>query len=454
MKTLKPATSIQVVPLKLLFFIFLVTIAFSCNKPHCESCEFSSTNESGTVATDWYKLQIRILLNANPATSNATNFDNFGYIGVGLYEAVRPGIAGSVSLSGKLQQMPAMPNIEANQQYLWAASANTAIASLVRSLFPGLTDGNKASIDSLENAYNQRFSTTVKADVLRRSQAYGGAVATAIFDWSKTDNYIISNAGYVPPVFPGAWEPAYPAFAPAAAPYVKDARLFLQANSTIVAPPVPFPYSEDPSSGFYKMVKEVYDVSKTLTEEQKTIANWWADVGVGKGYTPPGHDINLVTQALTKINANLSRAATLYAKAGIAMRDGFITLWKMKYQYNLLRPVTYIRKVIDPNWQAFIPVPGHPEYPAAHAFLSCAVMQVLTRELTNSNEITSFADSTYTFLGYAPRNYSSFREVAEECAISRVYGGVHYVNSVEVGLSLGKKVGDNAADIGLINYKY
>lgn len=452
MKTLKSGASIQVVPVKLLAIIFLLSITFSCNKQHCDSCEFSLTPESGTVATDWYKLQVRILLNANPATNNATNFDNFGYIGVGLYEAVRPGIPGSVSLSKKLQQMPAMPDLEANERYLWAASANAALASLVRLLYVGLTDANKASIDSLENAYNQRLSTTVKEDVFRRSQGYGRAVATTIFNWSKTDNYIVSNAGYVPPVFPGAWEPAYPAFASAASPFVKDARLFLEANSTLTAPPVPFPYSEDPSSDFYKMVKELYDISKTLTEEQITMANWWADVGVGKGYTPPGHDVNLVTQALTKINANLSRAATLYSKAGIAMRDGYITLWKMKYQYNLLRPVTYIRKVIDPNWQPLIPTPAHPEYPAAHAYLSKAVMQVLTRELTNPNEITSFTDSTYTFLGYAPRHYSSFTKVAEECAMSRVYGGVHYVNSVEVGLSLGKKVGDNAADINLTNY--
>src|SRR4051794_31855280 len=120
MKTSKSPVSKQVVAAKLLSIIFFITITVSCNKRPCDSCGFPPTPESGTVATDWYKLQIRILLNANPATSNATNFDNFGYIGVGLYEAVRPGIPGSVSLSGKLQQMPAMPQLEANQQYLWA----------------------------------------------------------------------------------------------------------------------------------------------------------------------------------------------------------------------------------------------------------------------------------------------------------------------------------------------
>src|SRR4051794_27929240 len=106
MKTSKSPVAKQVVAAKLLSIIFLITFTFGCNKRPCDYCGFPPTPESGTVAPDWYKLQSRIFQTANPATSNATNFDNFGYIGVGLYEAVRPGIPGSVSLSGKLQQMP------------------------------------------------------------------------------------------------------------------------------------------------------------------------------------------------------------------------------------------------------------------------------------------------------------------------------------------------------------
>src|SRR3954452_19511806 len=77
MKTSKSPVSKQVVAAKLLSIIFLITITLGCNKRPCDSCEFTANPESGTVATDWYKLQIRILLNANPATNNATNFDNF-----------------------------------------------------------------------------------------------------------------------------------------------------------------------------------------------------------------------------------------------------------------------------------------------------------------------------------------------------------------------------------------
>ena len=90
--------------------------------------------ESSNVATDWYRLQFRILLERN----SAFNGIYFSYIGIGLYEAVRPGIKGAVSFSGKLNSMPAMPQPENNMGYSWPLSANAALAAMVRSFFSGL----------------------------------------------------------------------------------------------------------------------------------------------------------------------------------------------------------------------------------------------------------------------------------------------------------------------------
>jgi hypothetical protein len=427
----------------------LFTIAFTCLFFACKKSDkdfLSAEKENSSVAIDWYKLQLRIMLHANPATNNAANSSNFGYIGTALYEAVRPGIKRSVSLSTKLYQMPAMPAAETNMDYLWTASANAALASLVRSLYTGLTDANKTSIDSMENAYNQRLKSQTTDEIFTRSQAYGRQIASAIYNWSKTDGLNISNVGYIPPVFAGAWEATPPAFSGAASPFAKDARPFMEWSLTATAPPFPHPYSEDPTSAFYKMVKEVYDASKVLTPEQQAMALWWADVGVGRGYTPPGHYMNIVTLALGSNNMNLAEAAVVYAKSGIALRDAFITLWKMKFQYNLVRPVTFIRKTMDPTWMPLIGTPAHPEYPAAHAYLTNAVMQVLTRELGANVPVT---DDSYAFLGYAPRHYLSFTKVAEEASLSRFYAGIHYKPSLDLGLSLGKQVGDKAADIQL-----
>jgi len=428
-----------------LLTISLFIFVFSCKKTDDTP---KATEESADVVHDWYKLLIRIQLHANPPTFALLNMSNFGYIGVGLYESVHPGIKGSVSLSTKLYQMPAMPAAEVNQPHLWAASANAALGSMSRSLLAGLTDANKGSIDSLEGAYNQRFASSTSEAILTRSQAFGRSIATAVHGWSKTDNLNISNTDYVWPVFPGSWEPTPPALAKPAGPYIGKARPFLEYSLNATAPPFPFPYSEDPSSPFYKMVKEVYDISIALTPEQRATGRFWADVGgVGNGYPVPGHWISIVTQVLEKQGLNLGRSAEIYAKTAIATRDAMINTWKLKFQHNIIRPVTYINRLIDPAWQTLVPTPPYPEYPSALTYLLGSVMQVLTRELGDNIPVS---DNTYVWNGSTGRQYASFTKLAEEGAISRVYAGIHYKPVVEMSLPLAKQLGDKVADIKLV----
>ena len=391
------------------------------------------------VALDWYKLELRILLERN----SAMNGVYFGYLGIGLYESVRNGMEDAVSLSAKLYQMPAMPAKEKNKGYKWEVSANAAMAAMLRFYNTGLTAANLASIDSLENAYNEKLKPAAGSESFNRSQLFGRSIATAIRNWSLTDNFNPSNTGYIPPVFPGAWVPTPPAFVnPPVNPFVSAARPYLITDLTAVAPPFPAAYSEDPNSAFYKIVKNVYDVSQTLTTEQKNIALFWVDQGNGVGFTPPGHDFSIITQALEQTKANLGIAAEVYAKAGIAEREATIVCFRSKYTYNLIRPVTYIRKLIDPNWLSFIPTPPHPEYPAAHAFITGTVMEAVTKVLGNRVTVT---DHTYDFRGWAPRTYTSLIKAGEEAGISRLYGGIHYLPSINTGLSLahdlGKKIG-------------
>lgn len=417
--------------------------------PSCEKFDIwkhhggGSPEDRGQVATDWYRLQMRILLERNSAF-NANAY--MGYIGIGLYEAVRYGTKHSVSLSSKLYQMPAMPNKENNNGYNWQMSANAAMAAMVRSFYQGLTPANSASIDSLENAYNEILKPSENAAVFARSQAFGKSIAAAVYNWYLTDNINTSNTGYIPPVFPGSWVPTPPAFANGINPYIGTARTFLAANLSGVSPAFVAPYSEVVNSDFYKIQKNVYDVSQTLTTEQKNIALFWVDQGNAVGYTPPGHDFLLVTQALEQTGASLATAAEAYAKTGIAERDAAVVCFRSKYTYNLLRPVTYIRKIIDPNWLPFIPTPPHPEYPAAHAFVTGAVMQAATRVL---GEHVKVVDHSYDFRGYPTRTYNSIFAAAEEAGISRLYGGIHTQPSINTGLAMAKELGNRVGNIKL-----
>lgn len=396
---------------------------------------------SATVALDWYRLELRILLERN----SALNGVYFGYLGIGLYEAVRSENKYSVSLSSKLNQMPAMPQAD-NKSYDWVISANAAMASMLRSFNTGLTPANLASIDSLENVYNQNAPESQNSEKFKRSQAFGQSVASAIYNWYLTDNFNPSNVGYVPPMYPGAWEPTPPAFANGINPFVSSARLYLSTNASVVVPPAPFPYSETVGSDYYNMIKTVYDVNLALTTDQKNIANFYIDQGNGIGYTPPGHDFSILTQAILQKKASLALAAETYAKAGIAERDATIITFGAKYKNNQMRPVTYIRRFIDPNWLPFIPTPPHPEYPAAHAMVTGSVMRAAANVLGDKINLT---DHSYDFRGWAPRSFTSIFGVAEEAGISRLYGGIHYVPSINTGLDMAKEIGDNVGDIKL-----
>lgn len=403
-------------------------------------------NLSPAVALDWYKLYCRMILNANPATNNALNAESFGYMGIGLYESVRSGIKNSISLSNYLYQMPAMPQKD-NNGYDLVVSANATLASIVRSMNHWLTPADSARIDSLENAYNNNFLLSLESGKFQRSQSYGRAVATAVLGWAKTDHFNAGNAGYVLPTTPvGVYIPTPPAYAPPIEPFVSLSRPLLIEDGSGVCPPPPYPYSEVPGSDYYNMVKDIYDVSFVLTPEQKTMALYWADYGIGLGYTPPGHAMNVVVEAIEQNGADLGTAAEALAKTGIAVREIQLTVFRSKYQYLQMRPVSYIRKVIDPNWLPLILTPAHPEYPAAHAYMHGAVMRTLSYVLGFNTPVT---DHTYDFRGFAPRQFATFEAVTDECGNSRRYGGIHYMPSIVMGWSQGRAMGDMIGNIKL-----
>jgi hypothetical protein len=188
---------------------------------------------------------------------------------------------------------------------------------------------------------------------------------------------------------------------------------------------------------------EVYITGKELTPEQFTIARFWAD-DPGRTSTPPGHWISILNQVLVQDEARLSLAAEAYVKVGMALADAFITCWHTKYLYNLLRPITYIQTQIDPTWNTpaitdAVNTPPFPEYTSGHSVQSAAAAIVLT-SLFGDNY--AFVDNTHANLGFSARSFASFQMAAQEAAISRLYGGIHYRAAIESGLEQGECVGE------------
>ncbi|QHT70907.1 vanadium-dependent haloperoxidase [Rhodocytophaga rosea] len=430
----------------LVFMLLLFSFLFSCDELEQWWPKDTQKQEPADVVHDWYKLLAKVQFGASPQPVPILNFRNFGYIGVGVYEAVHPGIKGSLSLSTQLYQMPAMPTPEKHKEYLWGASANAALASLAKQLLSGLSDADKARIDSMENAYNIKFKSNTTHEVIARSQAFGRSIANAIYNWSTTDNFNLSSVGYTIPVFPGSWELTPPAFPNPVGPYLKNQRPFLASTLNFKVRSFPYTYSEDKESNFYKANKHVYDIGKSLTDEQKAIANWWADAGgTGVGIPAPYHALSLITGVLEGKKLNLGQAAEMYARTGICFKEATLIIWKVKYQLPLLRPITYIRKHIDPAWLSYLPTPPYPEYPSGLVGFYAPAMQVLKREFGD----LPIKDNAYGWRGDAPREYASISKLVEEAAKSRVYAGIHYQITQNITIEIGNELGDNISKINL-----
>ena len=388
------------------------------------------------VPTAWFDLA-RTLVQSTPGFSPPVAARAFGYAGITLYESVVAGSRRHRSLAKVLPGLRGLPRRNGDLQ--WEAVANSALASILQSLFPTTSDANKAAIDSLESSFADRFRRGSSRSTHHRSIEHGREVAGAVFDWSRRDGghegYLRNfPADYVPPVGPGLWVPTPPSFQPALQPSWGTNRCFAIADGSACLPGAPTAYSEDPQSQFFAEAVEVYDAVNNLDAEREAIARFWAD-DPGATATPPGHSISIATQVLRAEDASLMSAAETYAKLGIAVCDAFVSCWDTKFRFNLLRPVTYIQRLIDPAWLPLLTTPPFPEYTSGHSVQSGAAFGVLADLFGDSY---SFDDHTHDSRGLAPRHFDSFSEAADEAAISRLYGGIHFRPAVEFGLQQGR----------------
>jgi hypothetical protein len=316
------------------------------------------------------------------------------------------------------------------------------MAHIIKNLFASTSPANMVTIDSLEAAFNEQFLVETDAQIVHVSGDFGRLVASAIFEWSKTDggheSYLPQPNTYVPPVGPGLWIPTPPALAPAAFPYWGNNRTFTPglANQTQPSPfPLP-PYSEDPGSDFFKMNDELYVISQSLTDYDILTVKTWADLP--GNYGGPGHLTNIATQIIVSKHLKLDDAALVYAKHGIAINDAVISCWKTKYQYNIIRPISYIRNVMGfSTWNSVIATPNHPEFSSGHSVVNRASSTVLESFFGKKY---SFTDYTHEEL-YGARTYNTLEDYSKEGARSRVLGGIHYNPTVISGLDQGEKVG-------------
>jgi hypothetical protein len=392
------------------------------------------------VPTEWFDLALG-LVRTTPGFTPPLAARAFGYAGVALYEAVVPGITERHSFAGVLNGLTHAPGPADSAAYHWPTVANSALATILRLLFPTTSSANIAAIDELERRFAEEAEAALPFGIYKRSVARGADVALHVFDWSMTDGgheaFRNNFPAYTPPSRPGLWVPTPPGLLPALQPYWGANRPFVPSSGETCAPGPPPSFSESVGSAFYVEARECYRVTSDLTPEQEAIARFWSD-DPGQTATPPGHSVSILTQVARELNLTLDRAAEAYAKVGIAVADSFVACWRTKYQYNLLRPVTYIRSVIDPSWTSLLVTPPFPEYTSGHSVQTAAAAQVLTSLFGQ----LAFTDHTHDARGLPPRAFSSFAAAAEEAATSRLYGGIHFRAAIERCLVQGASIGE------------
>jgi hypothetical protein len=447
---------------KIVYAMLLVTTALffnlSCQKPSDREANGhlqQTKTYSSDVVKKWLGVQLPLLY--SPAVSYGVNAGRYmAYCGVALYEAVVPGMPSYQSLYGQLNEMPQMPQTEPGKAYHWPTCANAALAEMTRKLFtftPATTD----AVQKLEDELNATYATEVgDTAIFQRSKAFGKAVAEKIFTWSTTDHPWSSwPALTLTNNTPGLWWPENnnPTIANGLA-YWGDTRTIV-AGSIDNVTSTPYAYNDaDVASPYYKDFKEVYDISKNLTYDQKRLAKYYDDPAVN-GYPAGSSYISVFKQILEQQNPALDIAAFAYAKTGMSLFDATIGSMKAKFHFMQERPFQFIRRVIEPStdpatwWKPYISTPPYPDFPANHAVFSGAFTTALSSifgdnvAFTNSTYKGKMIDLGKGLEDMGTYSYKSFNEFATAIAISRVYGGIHTRHAVEEGTKQGIKTAQN-----------
>ncbi len=375
----------------------------------------------------------------------------YAYTSLAFYEAVRFNKPENASITNQLKGFGTMPLPDTTKKYNYSLAATKAFFNVAHKVI--------FSIDSLKN-YENNVMTTFKNmmddDEFNRSITFGDAVSAVILIRTEKDNYKKTRGM---PKFlgnrkDGRWQPTSPDYADGIEPFWGTIETLVLDSSAQCQPPTPPMFSTDTNSIFFKNAKEVYTIGNNLTDSQKIIVRYWDDnpfvvehsghlMFGNKKITPGGHWMGIAGVASKKHGDDLVAAAKSYSVTAIALFDAFIGCWDAKYKTDVIRPITFINKAIDNRWEPFLQTPPFPEYPSGHSAISASASTVLTALYGNDFSFHDDVDKKYIGL---EKDFSSFFQAAEEAAVSRVYGGIHFSTGKTGGQLQGKMIGNLIAN--------
>jgi hypothetical protein len=424
-------------------YIILSLLLAACRQPAMQK-EPLQPVAIGQVITQMTDIMIHDI--TNPPL--AARF--FAYACMSGYEVMAQNDQSCPGLHGILRAYPAIKKPDSIRGYAVHLSAVLAMMETAKKMQPS---------GKLLGQYEQHFIDSCIASlgytktVAQQSQRYAAAISRQILAYAKADGYnkISNYPRYTPEQKEGCWYPTPPGFLPAVEPYFKTVRPFLLDSCSQFKPAPPTAFSTNKQSAFFKLMQLNYEAGGAgLSPENRAIAAFWdcnpfavQDDGhlmMGlKKISPGAHWLGITGIACMNAHKNFAQTMAVYTAVAIGLTDAFICCWDEKYRSNRIRPETAIRKYIDPTWKPLLQTPPFPEYLSGHSVVSAASATVLTHCF---GDAFTYTDSVEVSYGLPPRTFHSFRQAAEEAAVSRLYGGIHFKDAIDNGLVQGKKVGE------------
>jgi hypothetical protein len=412
------------------------------------------TDETTRTISQWNNLWLELDRYATGMRPNVTS-RALAYIHLAAYETAVHDIEGYTSNTERLPGLTIdfsqrADNVDTN------LALNAVYAEVYDHFMINVQNGADAGIATLENSLQSSLSDGMDADTRQNSIAWGQYVAQQVIAYALTDSEAETQIlepqplSYEPPTGEGFW--TYSADEERALfPYWGSVRTFVISSeqTSSIAPPIE--YSEDVNSAYYaqmKEVQEVNDAARADDGEQLWIAEFWSDDVEELMMSPPGRQLSIANQLIEQYDLTYQESVVLLLKLGFALNDAAVSTWADKYEYMVMRPNVYIHEFIDAEYQTnlfrlvFWPNPSFPGYPSGHSTFASAAAGVFIDKFGNATDFTDRSHEGRTEFKGTPRQFSTFSDMAEENAFSRIPLGVHIRMDCTEGLRLGYEISD------------
>ncbi len=427
-----------------ILIVATLLLIFSCNKNY-EPIEITTDNFHASVDR-----VVNVMIHDIFSPPVASRI--FVYPNIAAYEIIAQNDPSYYSLKDQIKDLKTIPAPDPKKKINYPLAALIAHINLSKQLI-----FSEKEIEIYRDSLYQVWKTKNPSEFFD-SKDYGMEVVSFISSWMNDDRYPQTRTM---PKFrvdsedESRWQPTPPSYMDGLEPHWNKIRPFALDSAAQFKPVPPPKFSMNKNSDFYKELKEVYDISERISKkgddsEEIAIAQFWdcnPYVSVTRGHlmfavkkiTPGAHWIGITKIAAKKDTADFNKTIYAYTKTSIAIADAFISCWDEKYRSNLVRPETLINTYFDDEWKPILQTPPFPEYTSGHSVVSGAASTVLTSIFGDN---FSFSDDTEVPYGLPIRSFNSFNEAADEAAISRMYGGIHFRAAVEIGVDQGRKIGD------------